>query len=99
MESRVDNRLRVQLAHCNDEAQASPRRSSQRAVLYREPRTSGRGATRGGEGGPERGREGGDASEQGGRTFPLPGGPGRPGLAWGSLGSSNTTCQDRRGPF
>ena len=82
-----------------DEHKPAPRRSSQRAVLYQEPGTSGQG---GHQRRRRRAREGPGRwgrSEQGGKGFFITWGAGETGLAWGSLGSSNTTCQDRRGPF
>lgn len=91
MESRVDDRLRVQLASCSDERKPAPRRSSQRAARYPEPGTSGQGG--------HQGQRRWGRCEQGGKGFPVTWGAGETRLAWGSFGSSNTTCQERRGPF
>lgn len=103
MESRVDHRLglRLGVSHHSisrsDERKSASRRSGQCAVLYQEPWTLGRGVTGAEKEGQRGGRWG--CSEQGGKGFPITWGAGETWLAWGSLGSSNTTCQERRGPF
>lgn len=96
MESRVDDRLRVQLASCNDERKPAPRRSSQRAALYPEPGTSGQGGCQGQR---RRAREGGDAASRAGRALPLPGGPGRPGWPGDPLGPPTQPAKREEGRF
>lgn len=85
----------------NDETSTSQPPAEAASVRYYTKNLGrlGRGATRGGEGGPERGREGGDAPSRVGRAFSLPGGPGRPGWPGDPLGPPTQPDKTEEGRF
>ena len=104
MESRVDQGLGLQLGVSHhsisrsNERKSASCRSGQRVVLYQEPWALGRGVT-GAEKEGQRGAGKVGTLRAGWEGFPITWGAGEARLAWGSLGSSNTACQERRGPF